>query len=300
MELSGDKFEPSSSSRGHEKFKPGIDLLEEGWFFGNLLIDDSKKAKMSRSYSDPCPNSLNFSHNQELSAEETREKDDLVPAKLIRTPSLPTSTEKRKEGVRKPNTGLVRAPSLPPWIGREEVEEDDDDDHESDFTMGRLIRQASLSTSYMLPPRRSSKGLTQSSIMQRPRPRKKSELETTNMVGYKEMKQQDQTRLTKMAEKSPNDLESEEIQGFRDLGFTFDKQDLTPGVVNMLPGLREKTPVELDDENKPRRPYLSEAWHENSSAPTVPKWVEKRSALDMKSQIKFWARAVASNVRQEC
>ncbi|KAK3030252.1 hypothetical protein RJ639_033378 [Escallonia herrerae] len=299
MELSGDKFEPSSSSRGHEKVEPGIDLLEEGWFFGNLLVDD-RKAKMSRSYSDPCPNSLNFSHNQELSAEETREKDDLVPAKLIRTPSLPTSTPKREEEVRKPNKGLVRAPSLPPWIGREEVEEEDDDDHESEFTMGRLIRQASLSSSYMLPPRRTSKGLTQSSSMQRQRPRKKSELETSNMVGYKEMRQEDQIRQTKMAGKSPNDLELEEVQGFRDLGFKFEKEDLNHGVLNMLPGLQEKNRVELDDKNKPRRPYLSEAWHENSSAPTVPKWVEKRSAPDMKSQIKFWARAVASNVRQEC
>lgn len=32
----------------------------------------------------------------------------------------------------------------------------------------------------------------------------------------------------------------------------------------------------------------------------VPVWVPKDSRKDMKAQIKFWARTVASNVRQEC
>lgn len=32
----------------------------------------------------------------------------------------------------------------------------------------------------------------------------------------------------------------------------------------------------------------------------IPVWVPKDSTRDMKAQIKFWARTVASNVRQEC
>lgn len=32
----------------------------------------------------------------------------------------------------------------------------------------------------------------------------------------------------------------------------------------------------------------------------IPVWVPKDSSKDMKAQIKFWARTVASNVRQEC
>lgn len=32
----------------------------------------------------------------------------------------------------------------------------------------------------------------------------------------------------------------------------------------------------------------------------IPVWVPKDSRRDMKAQIKFWARTVASNVRQEC
>lgn len=32
----------------------------------------------------------------------------------------------------------------------------------------------------------------------------------------------------------------------------------------------------------------------------IPVWIPKESRRDMKAQIKFWARTVASNVRQEC
>lgn len=95
------------------------------------------------------------------------------------------------------------------------------------------------------------------------------------------------------------ELESEELQGFKDLGFDLDKKELSPNVVRIIPGLQEKV-----EENRTARPYLSEAWAAHSSAPPVPRWGGKRptvrSTEDMKAQIKFWARAVASNVRQEC
>ncbi|MFS8002508.1 hypothetical protein Hanom_Chr13g01202901 [Helianthus anomalus] len=40
----------------------------------------------------------------------------------------------------------------------------------------------------------------------------------------------------------------------------------------------------------------------NGGAPTIPArgWVDKGSSEDMKAQIKFWARAVAFNLHQEC
>lgn len=39
----------------------------------------------------------------------------------------------------------------------------------------------------------------------------------------------------------------------------------------------------------------------NGGAPKIPGgWVDKGSSEDMKAQIKFWARAVAFNVHQEC
>lgn len=41
--------------------------------------------------------------------------------------------------------------------------------------------------------------------------------------------------------------------------------------------------------------------NKNGGAPKIPGgFVDRSSSADMKTQIKFWARAVASNVRQEC
>lgn len=96
--------------------------------------------------------------------------------------------------------------------------------------------------------------------------------------------------------RSQSELESEELQGFKDLGFTFDKKDINPTVVDIIPGLREKKEEELESE-RTRRPYLSEAWMlQTHLLPPIPKWDNRKSAEDMKQQIKFWARAVASNV----
>lgn len=106
--------------------------------------------------------------------------------------------------------------------------------------------------------------------------------------------------------KSAKDLEHEEVQGFKDLGFTFDKNELSPNVINILPGLQEKKSEEEEEDNGNvkgrRRPYLSEAWLSPSCCPPppVPNWKTKNPPQDMKEKLKFWARAVASNVRQEC
>ncbi|XP_058092339.1 uncharacterized protein LOC131238749 [Magnolia sinica] len=97
--------------------------------------------------------------------------------------------------------------------------------------------------------------------------------------------------------KSMSDLEFEEVQGFMDLGFIFNKEDISPSVLNMIPGLQEKRPIDGD---KVRRPYLSEAWVVQTSDPPILNWVYRKSAVDMKEQLKVWARTVASNVRREC
>jgi len=118
----------------------------------------------------------------------------------------------------------------------------------------------------------------------------------TNCTNGMKQRLVNQTKLRK----SLSDLELEEVQGFKDLGFTFEKE-LSPTVVKMLPGLQEKKPEDLEQDHKVvRRPYLSEAWLVQSSAPPIPNWAPKGSTEDMKAQIKFWARIVASNVRQEC
>uniref|UniRef100_A0A0E0JG75 Uncharacterized protein n=1 Tax=Oryza punctata TaxID=4537 RepID=A0A0E0JG75_ORYPU len=131
--------------------------------------------------------------------------------------------------------------------------------------------------------------------------------------------------------KSLSDLESIEVQGFRDLGFVFDQEELRESLADVLPGLRgkattTKTPTgsgsasDNDDANTNttatgsdtvaavRRPYLSEAWyHVRRPAPRPAaaaalrlQQADARSAAEMKDQLRMWAQAVACNVRQEC
>lgn len=135
--------------------------------------------------------------------------------------------------------------------------------------------------------------------LSRYRPSRITELESINTEGYMEMRRRYLNE--KKTKKSLNDLEVEELQGFKDLGFTFENKDLIPTtVVNILPGLREKRPQDLNPE-KVQRPYLSEAWLVQSYTLPAPKLaLTKKSHEDMKAQIKFWARSIASNVRQEC
>lgn len=141
-------------------------------------------------------------------------------------------------------------------------------------------------------------GLTASSSISRHRSRRKSELYGLKLEDLEKIRPQ--RLMSQLTQKSLSDLEYEELQGFKDLGFNFDNKDLNPDVINIIPGLQEKNRIEEDEEENMRRPYLSEAWQAQSSAPPVPKWGGKRSKEDVKAQIKFWARAVASNVRQEC
>ncbi|KAL6627060.1 hypothetical protein ACP70R_030786 [Stipagrostis hirtigluma subsp. patula] len=109
--------------------------------------------------------------------------------------------------------------------------------------------------------------------------------------------------------KSSSDLESIEVQGFKDLGFVFDKEELRENLADVLPGLRGKagSPSGVSsssggiDNGVVRRPYLSEAWHHvQRPAALIRVQSEARSAAEMKDQLRMWAQAVACNVRQEC
>ncbi|KAK6132808.1 hypothetical protein DH2020_033451 [Rehmannia glutinosa] len=291
-----------------EKVEPG-ELLEDCWFFGNLL---HRKSRMLRSYSDPCTSS-NYSQDNlpGKSYEETYESikklpgnDEFTRPNLIRAPSEPSSLErqnqkattkgsdphrsKRSNRKQSSSKNLVRAPSLPTSLETEEFQ-----DEEIEFSMGKLIRQASMKNSDTLPPRiHATKSMSPNSSTSRHRSRKKPELESIKMEGLEDIKPQRPINQLK-TQKSLIDLDSDELQGFKDLGFDLDKKNLSPNVINIIPE---------DEEKNSRKPYLSEAWGpRSSSAPPVPKWGGKKSTEDvMKAQIKFWARAVASNVRQEC
>ncbi|PIN03573.1 hypothetical protein CDL12_23905 [Handroanthus impetiginosus] len=268
------------------------ELLEDSWFFGNLL---QRKSRMLRSFSDPCTSS---NYRQEILSEKSYEEIYASIKNLSNTAATKGSDSRRSTSNKKTSSnGLVRAPSLPTSLETEELL-----DEELEFSMGKLIRQASLNYSDKLPPRQHpAKVLTPSPSISRQRSSKKHELEGIKMVGSEERRLQRPMNQLK-TQKSLNHLESEELQGFKDLGFDLDKKDSTPDVISIIPGPQEEKIIEEDGKPSRQRPppYLSETWAAQSGAPPVPKWGGKRSTEDMKAQIKFWARAVASNVRQEC
>jgi len=89
--------------------------------------------------------------------------------------------------------------------------------------------------------------------------------------------------------KSFSDLEHEEVQGFKDLGFVFDNSTgVSKELLNVIPGLREKD----EGEKSPKRP--SEAWLLERSMPSIQ---FQSGNVDVKEKLRFWARAVASNVK---
>ncbi|XP_021773740.1 uncharacterized protein LOC110737716 [Chenopodium quinoa] len=172
--------------------------------------------------------------------------------------------------------------------------------------MTKLTRRASIDSSMLLPPKSTtSKGTKQSMSNSKNRPHRKLESPGINSQAKPD------TKLEKIdknkSQKSLSDLEVEELQGFKDLGFSFDNEKLSPSVTKILPALQRRASLDSNhvDTGKVRRPYLSESWQRTSSplsAPPIPKRGDPKapSSDDMKAQIKFWARAVASNVRQEC
>ncbi|PPS16438.1 hypothetical protein GOBAR_AA04140 [Gossypium barbadense] len=269
-----------------------LDLLEESWFFENLL---DRRRRMSRCYSDPCTSS-NF--RQDVLANDSCNNNQNSNG-LVRAPSLPPCIgrgEQTKKPDREPSSSrqwrhsLQRTPSLPSSMEAKV----------SDIRMSKLIRQALADSPDILPPRHNhnkATNLPRCSI----RPPRNQEVEAINNTNEASVTRYRHSNPKKMLQKSYSDLAFQELQGFKDLGFTFDKEDLSPDVVNILPGLQgDKIEDELQPD-KVRKPYLSEAWLvQGPVPPPIPTCVSKNSAKDMKAQIKFWARAVATNVRQEC
>ncbi|XP_050139097.1 uncharacterized protein LOC126615323 [Malus sylvestris] len=312
-------------SRKEDNVEEANDLLEECWFFDNLL---NRKQKMLRCLSDPHSNSSDFGQEMSVKMNKAKEGGGFSGPNLVRTPSLPLHIGRQenvqvkqsggKSGVRKLTRQtshqkmLQTTTSQPPvCIGRRtEGVQDKESDIRRSKVNGQPVRHNLLRTPSLPPclgreernqesvPQRHKGLMTQCSSIPRYRPSKTTEGES-NMIstnGIKEMRRRCPNQLT--TRKSLSDLEIEELQGFKDLGFTFDKEELTPSVVNILPGLQDKKRSEDLNPAHVRRPYLSEVWlAQSSAAPPPPNLGATQSAEDMKAQIKFWARSVASNVR---
>lgn len=130
-------------------------------------------------------------------------------------------------------------------------------------------------------------------------------------------------RLQKtMSCKTLAELELEEVKGFIDLGFNFSKENLSPRMMSVVPGLQRIGSWDIDhdegrngmipngdefveeqeeeEERGVMRPYLSEAWIANGPESSMVNITLPRvsAAGDMKKTIRCWARTVASVIRQ--
>lgn len=132
-------------------------------------------------------------------------------------------------------------------------------------------------------------------------------------------------RLQKtMSCKTLSELELEEVKGFMDLGFKFNKETLSPITMNIIPGLQSLTRpkkdkaqdeaqldnddiYEEDDDDLEEndrgvlRPYLSESWLiKRPDSPLLNlKLPREYATADMKKHLRYWARTVASVIQQE-
>ncbi|KAF2289956.1 hypothetical protein GH714_039304 [Hevea brasiliensis] len=129
-----------------------------------------------------------------------------------------------------------------------------------------------------------------------------------------------------MSCRSLGELELEELKGFMDLGFIFKKENISPRMISVVPGLlrlglykskhntkliNSEVPEDDDDIQRERdkqeeekgviRPYLSEAWliKRLDSPPLNLRLPRVSAAADMKKHLKFWARTVASVIQHE-
>ncbi|RWR92259.1 putative serine/threonine-protein kinase [Cinnamomum micranthum f. kanehirae] len=98
--------------------------------------------------------------------------------------------------------------------------------------------------------------------------------------------------------KSFSELELEELEGFKDLGFIFNEEQLSPEIKSMLPGLQM-----LGEKQVVTRPYLSEHGLSTNLIPSAqpPGCLPSQRPLeaDMRKAPRFWAKTVACAVNQE-
>ncbi|VFQ64425.1 unnamed protein product [Cuscuta campestris] len=106
--------------------------------------------------------------------------------------------------------------------------------------------------------------------------------------------------------KSLSDLEFKELKGFMDLGFVFSDEDRESELVSIIPGLQKKGVSESGQISDVSRPYLSEAWDameeeekERDIGSGLGNWRAPAfgNEMEIKKHLRFWAYAVASNVR---
>ncbi|KAK1416749.1 hypothetical protein QVD17_25865 [Tagetes erecta] len=262
------------------------DLLEDSWFFGNLL--NTKSRTISRSYSDLasssslCPTQERIVKNERKDRSfSSRKQPPVAPPSLTRTPSLPNSMETQSFLTKKPVPGSNPIPS-PARNGKKDV----------------IIKNEPKSSSLTQIPSLSNSKETQSFQKKKPNPNltRTSSMSTCIVVSDQEDEEDQESEFTLgrlIRQASMNSLHASN----------------SPRQTSKAMTENTRKKLELDQEkiNDVRKFERSKSLYRKNKngggggAPLIPGgWVDKSSSEDMKAHIKFWARAVASNVRQEC
>ncbi|KAF8086153.1 hypothetical protein N665_0633s0005 [Sinapis alba] len=316
------------------------DLLEDFWFFDNLL--DRRSRILRYCHSDPYPLSPSSSSSACPKPEFSKIRDSDSDKKLLKAPmgedSVPLPCIMNKEGGSEPEkinkmrrqfsekirvqerraylqkkepvvrekgiresskknrTGinscnnnsvqccpmggsLQRTQTLPSYIGRENDGNEFQDQEIDDSRMGFLIREAIASSSSGFTP--TKQNTPKSSSIPRPKPPRHSRSEEA----IQEMVVKSQRNPSgKTLRKTLSSVDTKELLMLKDLD------------------IDESEKKQEKDEEEQRRVTRTPVKSRSAAVvgQPIPVWVPKESSRDMKAQIKFWARTVASNVRQEC
>uniref|UniRef100_A0A1J3JHE8 Uncharacterized protein n=1 Tax=Noccaea caerulescens TaxID=107243 RepID=A0A1J3JHE8_NOCCA len=323
---------PSSNDHQELEQVETIDvLLEDFWFFDNLL--DRRSRSLSYCHSDPYPfspppSSSSIHPKPEFPKTGDSDSEKKLLEASVGGESVPPPCIEKKEGVGEPEKrikmrrqfsekirvqerttylqkkepvvrekgikqgsnnnsvqscpmggSLKRTQTLPSYIGREDDGNEFQDQECEDSRMGFLIREAIASSSSGSTPTKQN-SLKVSSIPRHRPPRSSRSEEAIQELVVKSQRSSSRKTLRK----SLSSIETKEIQMLKELVTESEKKQ------------------EKAEEEHGRAPPAAV---KNRSAAVVvgqpvPVWVPKDSRKDMKAQIKFWARTVASNVRQEC
>ncbi|KAL8235399.1 hypothetical protein R6Q59_021499 [Mikania micrantha] len=275
------------------------DLLEDSWFFGNLL--HPKTRTISGSFSDPASSSCNIHPYAPLCSTQehvvsSRNQHPIAPPRVTRTQSLPNSLETQSFLMKNPELG----PNLMTF---------QDGNNKKDVIKKNEPKSSSLPSRKQLPvapstltqtPSLSNPKETQSFQMKKPGPSlTRASSMSTFTVGSDQEEEEDQ--------------ESEFSLGrlIRQASMTSSHTSNSPRQTSkvMIENMRKKPEFNQEktidvrkmERNRSQCRKNNGKNRNGGGAPAIPGgWVDKSSSEDMKAHIKFWARAVASNVRQDC
>ncbi|CAN7001286.1 uncharacterized protein LOC103869954 [Brassica rapa] len=281
-------FSPSSPSSSSTHPKPEVlntgDSVLEKKLLEALTVEDSvpppclekeegggeteKMKKITRQFSEKIRAQERTTYLQKKEPVVHREKGVRESTKKNRTGRSSCNNKSVPMG-----GSLQRTQTLPTYIGREGDRNEFDDQESDDSRMGYLIREAiaSSSSGFTTPTKQNTPKM--SSIPRHRPPRNSRSEETIQEMAVK-------SQGSKTLRKTLSSIDTKEIMTLKELDIT-----------------EPEKKQEKDDEEQ-RRVVKSRS--AVVVGQPIPVWVPNESRRDMKAQIKFWARTVASNVRQEC